>query len=79
MIKIIDLDSEEEVGQMNEEHYKFLMDSLEEEGGNDTNYFFTTDTITMLEDKGADENLTHLLRKILGPREEMELDFEMED
>ena len=54
-------------------------DHLEEESGEDQDYYFSAATIDALEEEGADAELVALLRQALGDREGVELRWERAD
>jgi len=56
-----------------EEQWQILVDQLEEEAGDDQDYYVNEATIEMLEEAGADEGLLLLLRNALSGRTEMEI------
>lgn len=68
MIKIYSAENGEVVGELSEEQFAFLQGQLEEESGEDRDYYLTTDTIAMLEEAGADADLSGVLRTALGGR-----------
>jgi processive 1,2-diacylglycerol beta-glucosyltransferase len=75
MIKLRDKDKGTLIGSITEEQLQFLIDQLEEESGEDRDYFINVATLEMLEGGGADEGLLKLLRKALGSRSEMEIEW----
>jgi processive 1,2-diacylglycerol beta-glucosyltransferase len=75
MIILRDTESDEAIGEISEDDLQLLMDELEEESEADTDYWIQTGTIDMLEEDGAPESLTTLLREALGEREGMEIQW----
>ena len=73
MIQLFDKATSQSLGEITEEQFEFMVDALEEESEEDTDYYFTTDTIDLLEDEGADAGLIALLRKALGDKGEIEI------
>lgn len=73
MITLHDKDSGVEVGTITEADYALLADVLEEESLRDTDYYFESGTIDLLEKEGASVELLTLLRSALGTREGVEL------
>jgi processive 1,2-diacylglycerol beta-glucosyltransferase len=61
------------IGEITDEQLQFLMDKLEEESGEDTDYYIDGPTIDMLADAGADPALVDLLRAALGDRDGIEV------
>jgi hypothetical protein len=75
MIELRDKDTATAIGQITEEQLQFLVDQLEEEYEEDTDYYLNVATIDMLEQNGADPGLVKLLRDAMGGREEMEIQW----
>jgi processive 1,2-diacylglycerol beta-glucosyltransferase len=63
------------VGSIGEEQLKFLEDLLEEDRPEDTDYYINEDTLDYMKDQGADAGLLDILRRALGGREEMEIEW----
>ena len=79
MIKLYDKETGKFLETIKEQHPRFLMNQLEEESLDDTDYYINIATIELLEQAGADPSLVKLLRQGLGEREEMEVRWERED
>ena len=73
MIQLHDKDSGALIGTISEANLKFLIDELEEESGDDQDYYINVTTVENFEEAGADKALVDLLRRALGEREEMEV------
>jgi len=73
MIELRDKDTQEPLGTIDDSELRFLVDELEEESATDRDYYIDADTIDMLEDDGAPQSLTGLLRRILGSRDGVEV------
>ena len=73
MIQLRDKDTGALIGTLTEEQLQFLIDQLEEETGDDQDYYINEDTIDVLEEAGADKALVSLLRGVLSGRTEMEI------
>ena len=76
MIKLYDKETGKLLGALREEQLRFLIDQLEEESSEDTDYYINKATIEMLVQAGADPELVALLQQGLGEREEMEIRWE---
>lgn len=76
MPRLIRLDNGDEIGTINDAQLKFLVDQLEEESGNDKDYFVDRDTLELLSDNGADPELMTLLEKGMGDDDEMNIAWE---
>ena len=73
MIQIHDKDTGSWIGTLSEENLQFLIDQLEEESGEDQDYYINETTIDHFEESGADKDLVSLLRNALNGRTEMEI------
>lgn len=76
MIRLFDAQFGTHLGNISEDQLAFLRAQLEEEGGDDQDYYLNSTTIDMFEQRGADENLIALLRDSLGDREDMDIRWE---
>lgn len=70
---MIRLDTGDEIGNLNDKQLAFLVEQLEEESGDDKNYFVDRDTLELLSDNGADPELLDLLEKGMGDDDEMDI------
>jgi len=75
MIELRDKDTGALIGKISEEQLHFLMDQLEEESLEDTDYYINRDTLDVFEEEGIDKSLLEILRRALGTREEMEINW----
>ena len=73
MIELRDTGTNELLGTIDDDELRFLVDELEEESSSDRDYYISADTIDMLEEDGAPESLTSLLRRIVGSEEGVEV------
>lgn len=73
MIVLRDKDSRNLIGEITEQQLQFLIDELEEEFKEDTDYYVDGATLELLEGRDADPKLIALLRDALGDRPEMEI------
>jgi len=73
MIRLYNNDTGEKVGEIADEQLQFLIDHLEEESLEDTDYYLERATVDMLENQGADSRLLAVLRRALGEREAVEI------
>ena len=76
MVKIYDVDTNLGCGELTDEQFQILVDSLEEESSTDNDYYIHVETVEMLESEGADAGLVKILRAALGDREDMEIRWE---
>lgn len=66
------------VGRISDDEFQFLVDQLEEESEEDTDYYITMATIDMLDRDGGSEHLLEVLEKAVGKSEGVELSWERE-
>lgn len=66
-------ESGSEVGSIDEAEFQFLVDQLEEESEEDTDYYITAATIDMLAQQGGSTHLLEVLRQAVGGSEGVEL------
>ncbi len=66
------------LGQITESQLQFLIDQLEEEFTEDSEYFIDRDTIEFLQEQGADAGLIQLLQQAVakaGPDEGIDIAY----
>jgi processive 1,2-diacylglycerol beta-glucosyltransferase len=63
------------IGSITDAQLQFLIEQLEEERAEDTDYWLDTDTLDMLTQRGADHALVDMLRRAMGDREGMEVQW----
>ena len=73
MIQLHDTDTGASIGAITEDNLRFLIDQLEEESGEDQDYYINETTLDIFEKGGADTALVSLLRSALNGRTEMEI------
>jgi hypothetical protein len=73
MIKLYNKDTKALIGEITEEQLGFLIDELEEESLEDTDYYLNELTVGMLEADGAPPELIGLLRKALDEHGEVDI------
>ncbi len=76
MPRLIRLDTGDAIGTIDDKQLAFLVEQLEEENDDDTNYFIDRETLELLSDNGADPDLLALLEKAMGDDEEMDIAWE---
>ena len=76
MPRLIRLDTGDDIGQISDEQLRFLVEQLEEEHDDDTDYYVDRDTLELLSDNGADPELLALLEKAIGDDESMDIAWE---
>jgi len=75
MISLRDKDTGADLGTINEEQLRFLVDQLEEEYDEDRDYYINSTMLDLLEQNGADFQLLDMLRKAIGDREGVEIQW----
>jgi hypothetical protein len=75
MITLRDKETGAEIGSITEEQLRFLVDQLEEEFEEDRDYYISQPTADLMEEKGADPELIALLRRAIGDREGIEIEW----
>lgn len=75
MVQLNDRDTGAMIGTITDEQLHFLIDSLEEESQEDTDYYINRETLEMLAERGADPGLLAILTQALGTRDEMEIQW----
>jgi processive 1,2-diacylglycerol beta-glucosyltransferase len=73
VIQLVDAETGKQVGTITEAQLQFLVDQLEEESADDTDYYVNRDLLDVFEEEGADAHLLATLRRALGTREEMDI------
>jgi hypothetical protein len=76
MIQLYDAETDEPCGTLSEEQFEVLVDALEEEGPDDSDYYLNVEVVDMLEGSGTDPDLVRKLRKALAGRDEMDIRWE---
>ena len=75
MIELRDKETKQTLGTITEDQLQFLNSQLEEESETDHDYYINLDTLELFEEKQVDPELLDLLRRALGDREEMEIEW----
>jgi hypothetical protein len=75
MIELRDKDTGAFLGTITEAQLKFMIDQLEEEYTEDTDYYINQPTLDMFRQRGADSQLLETLGKAIGKREDMEIQW----
>jgi len=73
MIMLLDAQTDAEIGEITQDQLNYLIDDLEEESAEDTDYYINLDTLDMFAQQGVDPALISLLRKALGDRQDMDI------
>jgi hypothetical protein len=76
MPRVTRIDTDVEIGTITNEQLQFLVAQLEEEHGDDKDYFIDRDTLELLSDNGADPELLAMLEKGLAGDDEMDISWE---
>jgi hypothetical protein len=73
MIQLHDRETGVFLGTITAAQLQFLIDQLEEESIDDTDYYIDQATLDLFEEVGAEADLLALLRQALGTREGIEI------
>lgn len=73
MIDLHDRETGTLIATISEDELALLVRELEEEGGDDQDYYIDGPTLHLLADAGAHKELLHVLGHALGEREGMEI------
>lgn len=73
MRKLYDTETDKFIGTVSDEEFQFLVDQLEEESPDDTDYYVNRETLDLLTQAGVSAHLLVVLQHALGEREEMEV------
>lgn len=76
MITLKNKETGEFIGTISEEDLQYLIDELEEEHREDTDYWLNKDQLEILADKGADPSLIALIESALGENNDVEIIWE---
>lgn len=76
MIHIYNDATDEFIGSISEEDFRFLQSDLEEESLEDVNYYINQATVDMFEQQGASPALVAVLRAALGDEEDVDIRWE---
>jgi len=68
-------DSASVLGTIDESDLQFLIDQLEEEFDEDTDYYITLATVEMLQDNGASHELVRILKDAVGASEGVDINW----
>ena len=78
MIQLRDKEKGTVLGEITADDLQFLIDNLEEESEDDTDYFINRSTIEIFKEKGTNKTLIKLLEDALGDRDDMEIEWSKE-
>ena len=63
------------IGTITEDQLRTLSAEMEEESSTDRDYYLSRETLDMFEDDGVDPTLVSMLRRAMGGRAEMEIEW----
>ena len=66
-------ESNTDLGEITEAELRSLLDNLEEESQEDTDYYITPDTLDFLAAHGADAKLVAILRQAVGDQDGIDI------
>jgi hypothetical protein len=75
MIQLRNKETGSLLGSISDEDLQFLIDNLEEEWEEDTDYYLDRATVEMLKSRGASEPLLRLLETAMGDGDSVEIEW----
>ena len=75
MVRLLNKETGALLGSVSDGDLQLLVDQLEEEDAEDTDYYMCADTIDLLESNGASADLLDILRQALGDAEGVEVSW----
>lgn len=75
MIRLRDKETGADIGSISEEELQFLVDQLEEESSDDTDYYISKDELTILKERDAPPGLVSLIEQAMGDRDGVEIEW----
>jgi len=76
--RLFDVNTDEEIGVITEEHIQFIIDNLEEEGFEDRDYYIDENILSFFEEVGCDAELLELLGDALGEEKGINIRYELD-
>ena len=73
VITLKNKENNQTIGTISEQQLQFLIEQLEEEHSNDQDYFINRDTLDLLKDNAADDQLIKILTDALGDKDDLEI------
>lgn len=73
MINLHNKNTQELIGEINEEQLQFLIDQLVEEDSDDQDYYINRDQLDQFEKNGGDAALIQMLREAIGTRDDIDI------
>jgi hypothetical protein len=79
MPRLFRIDTDANIGIINDAQLKFLVEQLEEEHDEDQDYFIDRDTLELLSDNGIDGELLAMLEKAMGDDDSMDIAWDSDE
>ena len=73
MITLRNKENNQRIGMIHEDQLQFLIDQLEEEDSKDQDYYVNRDTLELLKENGADNQLIKILTEALGNNDDLDV------
>ena len=73
MITLRNKENNQRIGMIHEDQLQFLIDQLEEEDSKDQDYYVNRDTLELLKENGADNQLIKMLTEALGNNDDLDV------
>lgn len=75
MIELREKGTSTVIGTITDEQLRALTDEMEEESATDRDYYVSRETLEMFEEDGVDPSLVSMLRRAMGGRDEIEIEW----
>ncbi len=75
MIHLKNKETGDDIGTLSEAQLQFLIEQFEEETTDDQSYWLNRDTLEMLSDNGASDELIEILETAFGDEDEIEIEW----
>ena len=77
MYRLVNIEHNGEIGIITEEQVQFLIDSLEEDGVEDQDYYIDPELLSFLAENGCDQELLTMLTDALEGRVNIDIRYEV--
>lgn len=78
-VTLLDLATDDVIGVLTDEQFRFLEEHLESEDADDDDYYLNRATLDAFADQGGDPSVIGLLRRAMGNRDDMDIRWQRDD
>jgi hypothetical protein len=78
-VHLFDKATEQEIGLLSDEQFRFLQEHLEAEDADDDDYYIDQATLDLLDEQGGDPLVLEMLRTAMGSRADMDVRWRRDD